>query len=140
MSRYPQHDGRAPIHGAAGGVEGRHCIGFFMFDVPRLSIDIDLNYVGATDRATMTAERSKLDAAVEQVGPAQGRGEARAERARRGQVAPVLYVGARAAGHLRRRRQLHAPRPSAGPAQPNPLRSSHSPVLLSYSALLTPGR
>ncbi|KIG14997.1 hypothetical protein DB30_06188 [Enhygromyxa salina] len=40
----------------------------FLFDVPRLSVDIDVNYIGAADRATMIVERPKLDAALQQVG------------------------------------------------------------------------
>lgn len=36
----------------------------FVFDVPRLSVDIDLNYVGSPDREVMTAERPKIEQAV----------------------------------------------------------------------------
>ena len=35
--------------------------------LPRLSVDIDLNYVGGADRATMLAERPRVEQALEQV-------------------------------------------------------------------------
>jgi hypothetical protein len=42
-------------------------LNLFVFDVPRLSVDIDLNYVGAEDRDGMLAERSKVEQAVQAV-------------------------------------------------------------------------
>ena len=33
----------------------------FRIDVPRLSVDIDLNYIGAVDRATMETERPLVE-------------------------------------------------------------------------------
>ena len=34
-------------------LKGGTALNLFYFDVPRLSVDIDLNYVGAVDRQTM---------------------------------------------------------------------------------------
>jgi len=34
-------------------LKGGTALNLFLFDVPRLSVDIDLNYVGSGDRATM---------------------------------------------------------------------------------------
>jgi predicted nucleotidyltransferase component of viral defense system len=48
-------------------LKGGTALNLFIFDVPRLSVDIDLNYVGATDRETMLAERPKIDQAVQAV-------------------------------------------------------------------------
>jgi len=56
-----------PFMGPRVALKGGTALNLFVFDVPRLSVDIDVNYVGAADRATMTAERPKLDAALEQV-------------------------------------------------------------------------
>lgn len=56
-----------PFMGPRVALKGGTALNLFVFDVPRLSVDIDVNYVGAADRATMTAERLKLDAALEQV-------------------------------------------------------------------------
>jgi predicted nucleotidyltransferase component of viral defense system len=48
-------------------LKGGTALNLFRFDVPRLSVDIDLNYVGAADRETMVAERSRLEEAVRAV-------------------------------------------------------------------------
>jgi predicted nucleotidyltransferase component of viral defense system len=48
-------------------LKGGTALNLFIFDVPRLSIDIDLNYVGASDRETMLAERPKIEAALQAV-------------------------------------------------------------------------
>jgi predicted nucleotidyltransferase component of viral defense system len=48
-------------------LKGGSALNLFCFDVPRLSVDIDLNYVGAADRETMLAERPKLERAVHAV-------------------------------------------------------------------------
>ena len=56
-----------PFVGPRVALKGGTALNLFVFDVPRLSVDIDVNYIGAADRAAMTAERPKLDAALEQV-------------------------------------------------------------------------
>lgn len=48
-------------------LKGGTALNLFYFDVPRLSVDIDLNYIGAADRETMLAERPKLEQAVQAV-------------------------------------------------------------------------
>lgn len=48
-------------------LKGGTALNLFYFDVPRLSVDIDLNYIGATDRETMLAERPKVEQAVQAV-------------------------------------------------------------------------
>ena len=48
-------------------LKGGTALNLFIFDVPRLSIDIDLNYVGAADRETMLAERPKIEEALQAV-------------------------------------------------------------------------
>jgi predicted nucleotidyltransferase component of viral defense system len=39
-------------------------LNLFVFDLPRLSVDIDLNYVGSADREVMLAEREKVEQAI----------------------------------------------------------------------------
>ncbi|MFH1690942.1 MAG: nucleotidyl transferase AbiEii/AbiGii toxin family protein [Candidatus Eisenbacteria bacterium] len=56
-----------PFMGPRVALKGGTALNLFVFDVPRLSVDIDVNYIGAADRATMTAERPKLEAALQQV-------------------------------------------------------------------------
>ena len=46
-------------------LKGGTALNLFVFDVPRLSVYIDLNYVGAEDRDGMLADRPKVEQAVQ---------------------------------------------------------------------------
>jgi predicted nucleotidyltransferase component of viral defense system len=48
-------------------LKGGTALNLFVADLPRLSVDIDLNYIGAADRETMLADRPRVDQAVEAV-------------------------------------------------------------------------
>lgn len=48
-------------------LKGGTALNLFHFALPRLSVDIDLNYIGAADRETIQAERLKVDQAVQAV-------------------------------------------------------------------------
>lgn len=48
-------------------LKGGTALNLFLFDLPRLSVDIDLNYIDAVDRATMLLEKPKLEQAVQAV-------------------------------------------------------------------------
>jgi len=48
-------------------LKGGTALNLFHFEVPRLSVDIDLNYIGAKDRETMLAEKPKIEQAVQAV-------------------------------------------------------------------------
>jgi len=48
-------------------LKGGTALNLFVFDVPRLSVDIDLNYVGTADRETMLADRPKVEQAIQAV-------------------------------------------------------------------------
>jgi predicted nucleotidyltransferase component of viral defense system len=48
-------------------LKGGTALNLFLFDLPRLSADIDLNYIGASDRETMLAERPRLEQGLQQV-------------------------------------------------------------------------
>jgi len=48
-------------------LKGGTALNLFVFDVPRLSVDIDLNYVGAEDREAMLAERPGIEQALQAV-------------------------------------------------------------------------
>jgi predicted nucleotidyltransferase component of viral defense system len=48
-------------------LKGGTALNLFEFDVPRLSVDIDLNYVGGADREVMLAERPKIEQAFQAV-------------------------------------------------------------------------
>ncbi len=48
-------------------LKGGTALNLFVFDVPRLSVDIDLNYIGAANKETMLADRPKVDQAIQAV-------------------------------------------------------------------------
>ena len=48
-------------------LKGGTALNLFRFDVPRLSVDIDVNYVGAVDREGMLADRPKIEQALHAV-------------------------------------------------------------------------
>jgi len=48
-------------------LKGGTALNLFVFKVPRLSVDIDLNYVGAENREAMIAERPKIEQAAQAV-------------------------------------------------------------------------
>jgi len=56
-----------PFLGERLALKGGTALDLFVFDVPRLSIDIDLNYVGDRDRDGMLDERPKVEQAVRAV-------------------------------------------------------------------------
>jgi len=43
-------------------LKGGTALNLFHFELSRLSVDIDLNYIGSADRETMVAERPELEA------------------------------------------------------------------------------
>lgn len=48
-------------------LKGGTALNLFLFDVPRLSVDIDLNYVGSPNRETMLADKPKVEQAIQAV-------------------------------------------------------------------------
>ena len=57
INRHPHLKGRLALKGGTA-------LNLFVFDAPRLSIDIDLNYVGQLDREAMLAERHEVERAL----------------------------------------------------------------------------
>lgn len=45
-------------------LKGGSALNLFVFNIPRLSVDIDLNYIGAVEREKMLADRPKVEQAV----------------------------------------------------------------------------
>jgi predicted nucleotidyltransferase component of viral defense system len=56
-----------PFLGPRMALKGGTALNLFVLDFPRLSVDIDLNYVGVSDRATMLADRPRVEKALQQV-------------------------------------------------------------------------
>lgn len=48
-------------------LKGGTALNLFVFEVPRLSVDIDINYIGAAGRDAMLAERPKVEQSIEAV-------------------------------------------------------------------------
>lgn len=48
-------------------LKGGTALNLFVFDIPRLSVDIDLNYIGALDREKMLEDRPKVEQAMQAV-------------------------------------------------------------------------
>jgi predicted nucleotidyltransferase component of viral defense system len=48
-------------------LKGGTALNLFLFEMPRLSVDIDLNYVGSRDRPTMLADKPKVEQAIQAV-------------------------------------------------------------------------
>jgi len=48
-------------------LKGGSALNLFLFDIPRLSVDIDLNYIGELERDKMLAERPKIEQAFQAV-------------------------------------------------------------------------
>jgi predicted nucleotidyltransferase component of viral defense system len=48
-------------------LKGGTALNLFIFPLPRLSVDIDLNYIGAADRESMLSDRPKVEEAISAV-------------------------------------------------------------------------
>jgi len=60
LNRHPKLKGKWVLKGGTA-------LNLFVFDLPRLSVDIDLNYVGALKREDMLTDRSKVEKAAQAV-------------------------------------------------------------------------
>lgn len=56
-----------PILKSKWALKGGTALNLFFLKVPRLSVDIDLNYTGAVEREDMTRERPKIEQALQNV-------------------------------------------------------------------------
>lgn len=65
LDEHPMLRGEWALHGGTA-------INLFMFEVPRLSVDIDLSYVGALDRGAMLSERPAIERSIGEVARSQG--------------------------------------------------------------------
>jgi predicted nucleotidyltransferase component of viral defense system len=60
LSRHPFLKDRIALKGGTA-------LNLFVFDMPRLSVDLDLNYIGAAERQIMLADRPKIEQAIQAV-------------------------------------------------------------------------
>ncbi len=61
-----------PILSRRLALKGGTALNLFHLDLDRLSVDIDLNYVGALDRVAMESDRPAVDAAIDRLLASQG--------------------------------------------------------------------
>lgn len=86
MQRHPDLKGKLAMHGGTA-------INLFMLDVPRLSVDIDVSYIGALSREEMLAERPAIERAVEEVGRGQGYSVSSSDGGHAGRTFVLQYRG-----------------------------------------------
>lgn len=65
MGRHPDLRGKLAMYGGTA-------INLFTLNIPRLSVDIDVSYIGAVGREEMLAERPTIEQAIEEVASALG--------------------------------------------------------------------
>lgn len=65
MERHPALKDKLALHGGTA-------INLFMLDVPRLSVDIDVSYIGSVLREDMLVDRPRIEAGIEAVAQALG--------------------------------------------------------------------
>ena len=65
MGEHPLLHGKLALHGGTA-------LNLFMLGIPRLSVDIDVSYVGALGRSEMLAERPSVERGIQEVAKAQG--------------------------------------------------------------------
>lgn len=61
-----------PFLGPRLALKGGTALNLFILRLPRLSVDIDLNYIGASNRETMLAERHRIEQALQRVADRMG--------------------------------------------------------------------
>jgi len=65
LDTHPDLRGKWAMHGGTA-------LNLFVFDIPRLSVDIDISYIGSVDMAIMQEERPCIEQAILEVAKAQG--------------------------------------------------------------------
>lgn len=75
-------------------LKGGTALNLFVLNIPRLSVDIDLNYIGAIDRETMMEERPKVEQAVQDVFSREGVNVKRMPTEHAGGKWRLTYAGA----------------------------------------------
>ena len=84
LSNHPDLRGKLAMHGGTA-------LNLFVFDIPRLSVDIDLSYVGAIDLDEMLRERPLIEQAIIEVAKAQGYAVTGAEGGHAGRTFVLNY-------------------------------------------------
>lgn len=86
IQRHPDLKGKLAMHGGTA-------INLFMLNVPRLSVDIDISYVGSLGREQMLAERPAIERGLEEVAQFQGYDVSPGEGGHAGRTLVLRYRG-----------------------------------------------
>lgn len=86
IGRHPDLQGKLALHGGTA-------INLFMLSVPRLSVDIDVSYIGSISRDEMLAERPLIEQALEEVADALGYSATPVEGGHAGRTFILRYHG-----------------------------------------------
>ena len=94
MERHPTLKRKLAPHGGTA-------INLFMLDVPRLSVDIDVPYIGSVSREGMLADRPRVETGMEAVAQAQGHAVEAHPGGRAGRTFRLHYRGDLSADHAK---------------------------------------
>ncbi len=82
-------------------MHGGTAINLFMLGVPRLSVDIDISYIGALSREEMLAEQPLIERAIEEVGRGQGYNVTAGDGGHAGRTFVLRYRGVWGNDHVK---------------------------------------
>ena len=94
IQRHPDLKGKLAMHGGTA-------INLFMLDIPRLSVDIDISYVGALPREEMLRERPFIERAIGEVGRGQGYDVSAGDGGHAGRTFVLRYRGDWGTDHVK---------------------------------------
>lgn len=94
LGEHPSLKGKLALHGGTA-------INLFMLDVPRLSVDIDLSYIGALDREAMLADRPVVERSIAEVARAQGYSVSGGEGSHAGRTFVLGYSSSWGSDHVK---------------------------------------
>lgn len=94
LGEHPMLKGKLALHGGTA-------INLFMLDLPRLSVDIDLSYVGVLDRSAMLADRMSFEGSIDEVARSQGYSVSRTQGGHAGRTFVLNYRSQWGADHIK---------------------------------------
>jgi predicted nucleotidyltransferase component of viral defense system len=94
LDTHPYLHSRLALHGGTA-------LNLFLLGLQRLSVDVDLNYIGSTDRELMLAERPSVEAAITTVARGLGYNVAAGKAADSGRPFHLQYSGEFGADHVK---------------------------------------
>lgn len=94
VGQHPDLQGKLAMHGGTA-------VNLLMLGAPRLSVDIDVSYVGAVGRAAILSERPLVEAAIEEAATALGYAVGPGEGGHAGRTFTLCYGGAWGPDHVK---------------------------------------